>query len=383
MELKKIILAFDSFKGSLSSEQAARRAEAAVGRIFPACEVVRTVVADGGEGTTEAILHARGGTSHTVRVHDPLMRPIEARYGTIDQGRTAVLEMAAAAGLTLLGTAERNPLQTTTYGVGEMIADALQHGCRKVLIGIGGSATNDAGCGMLRALGFRLLDRNGHELDGTGASLEQLAGINDRQALTALRDTEFIVACDVDNPLYGPQGAAHVFAPQKGADPQTVERLDAGLRNFASVVERFTGSAFARTPGAGAAGGLGGALLSLLHARLRPGIEMLLDAVEFDRLIDGADLILTGEGRIDRQTLHGKVPCGILAAARKRGVPVIALGGSVENPRELAENGFAALFPIVPGPVSLDEAMREENAGANLENTVEQILRTLKNVARS
>lgn len=383
MEPKKIILAFDSFKGSLSSEQTARCASSAIARVFPRCEVIATVVADGGEGTTEAIIRALGGQRRTVQVHDPLMRPIEASYGVVDNGRTAVLEMAAAAGLTLVEPGERNPWITSTFGVGEMIARALQEGCRHFLIGIGGSATNDAGCGLMRALGFRFLDADGLELDGTGASLERIAAIDDRNVMKELREAEFTVACDVDNPLYGPQGAARIFARQKGADPQMIERLDAGLRNFAAVVERHTGLDFAQTPGAGAAGGLGGGLLALLHARLCPGIEMLLEAMHFDRLIAGADLILTGEGRIDHQTLHGKVPCGVLQAGRRQQIPVIALGGAVENPRDLTDNGFAAVFPIVPGPVTLEEAMREECAARNLENTVEQILRTLKYVARS
>lgn len=383
MEPKKIILAFDSFKGSLSSEQTARCASSAIARVFPRCEVIATVVADGGEGTTEAIIRALGGQRRTVQVHDPLMRPIEASYGVVDNGRTAVLEMAAAAGLTLMKPGERNPWITSTFGVGEMIARALQEGCRHFLIGIGGSATNDAGCGLMRALGFRFLDADGLELDGTGASLERIAAIDDRNVMKELREAEFTVACDVDNPLYGPQGAARIFARQKGADPQMIERLDAGLRNFAAAVERHTGLDFAQTPGTGAAGGLGGGLLALLHARLCPGIEMLLEAMHFDRLIAGADLILTGEGRIDHQTLHGKVPCGVLQAGRRQQIPVIALGGAVENPRDLTDNGFAAVFPIVPGPVTLEEAMREECAARNLENTVEQILRTLKYVARS
>lgn len=383
MEPKKIILAFDSFKGSLSSEQTARCASSAIARVFPRCEVIATVVADGGEGTTEAIIRALGGQRRTVQVHDPLMRPIEASYGVVDNGRTAVLEMAAAAGLTLVEPGERNPWITSTFGVGEMIARALQEGCRHFLIGIGGSATNDAGCGLMRALGFRFLDADGLELDGTGASLERIAAIDDRNVMKELREAEFTVACDVDNPLYGPQGAARIFARQKGADPQMIERLDAGLRNFAAAVERHTGLDFAQTPGTGAAGGLGGGLLALLHARLCPGIEMLLEAMHFDRLIAGADLILTGEGRIDHQTLHGKVPCGVLQAGRRQQIPVIALGGAVENPRDLTDNGFAAVFPIVPGPVTLEEAMREECAARNLENTVEQILRTLKYVARS
>lgn len=383
MELKKIVLAFDSFKGSLSSEQTAACAKAAVERIFPHCESVTSVVADGGEGTVDAVIRAIGGSFRSVSVHDPLMRPIMARYGWSADGRTAVMEMAAACGLTLLQPELRNPWNTSTFGLGEMIADALLAGCRKFLIGIGGSATNDGGCGMLRALGFRLLDARGNELDGTGGSLEKLCTIDDRGALKALSEAEFIVACDVDNPLFGPSGAAHVFARQKGADQPMIERLDAGLRNFATVIERYNGSRIAEIAGAGAAGGLGGGLKSCLNARLVPGIDMLLDAMEFDRTISGADLILTGEGRLDAQTLHGKVPCGILAAARKQGIPVIALGGSVENPRELVKNGFAAVFPIVTGPVSLADAMDQEVAAANLENCVEQIMRTLKYIAKA
>lgn len=382
MEPRKIVLAFDSFKGSLNSEQSARCASAAIARVFPDCQVVTTVVADGGEGTTEAILRALGGQHRTVRVHDPLMRPIEASYGTIDNGRTAILELAAAAGLTRLLPAERNPWITSTFGVGEMIAHALQEGCRRFLIGIGGSATNDAGCGLMRALGFRFLDADGRELDGTGASLERIAAIDDRNVLKELREADFTVACDVDNPLFGPQGAARIFARQKGADPQMIDRLDAGLRNFATIAERHTGIDFAQTPGAGAAGGVGGGMLALLGARLRPGIEMLLDAIGFDRLIAGADLILTGEGRIDHQTLHGKVPCGVLQAGQRLQIPVIALGGAVENPRELTDSGFAALFPIVAGPMTLEEAMCPDRAARNLENTVEQLMRILKYVAR-
>ena len=382
MELKKVVLAFDSFKGSLSSEEAAVRAQAAISRLFPGCETVTAVVADGGEGTTEAIVRALGGSRRTVRVHDPLMRPIEAQYGWIDDGRTAVMEMAASGGLTLLADNERNPWRTSTYGLGEMIADALRAGCRKILIGIGGSATNDGGCGMLRALGFRLLDSRGRELDGTGGSLAELRTIDDRKAVKELREAEFTVACNVDNPLFGTQGAAHVFARQKGADRQMIEHLDEGLRNFASVVERHTGEAVGTVPGAGAAGGLGAGLKSLLHARLVPGIEMLLEAIGFEDMLRGADLVFTGEGRLDAQTLHGKVPCGILAAARRQQIPVIAIGGSVEEARDLTLNGFAAVFPIVPGPVTLAEAMRPERAGANLENTVEQILRTLKYIPK-
>lgn len=381
MEPQKIALAFDSFKGSLTSEQAAEAAAKAVRRVFPACEVVQCVLADGGEGTAEALLRAAGGVWRSVRVHDPLMRPRDARYGIVDGGRTAVLDLAEACGLTLLAPGQRDPWRTTTYGLGEMIADALAAGCRKLVIGIGGSATNDGGCGMLRALGYRFPDAEGRETDGTGGSLAQIRAIDDRGASAALSEAELIVACDVDNPLYGPEGAACVFARQKGADAKTVARLDTGLRNFAAVVERYNGERIARTAGAGAAGGLGGGMKGVLHARLVRGAEWVLAATDFADRIAGADLVLTGEGRLDDQTPRGKLPAGVLRAARRQGIPVIAFGGSVDACERLNDSGFAALFPIVPGPGPLAEAMQRERAAENLARTVTQVMRTLKYAA--
>ncbi len=378
MELRKIILAIDSFKGSLGSLEAAESAAQAVRRVFPQCETVKIGIADGGEGTAEALAATMGGEMLQIAVHDPLMRPVTVNYGVVDGGRTAVMEMASACGLPLLAAGERNPMLTSTFGFGEMIADALGRGCRKFLVGIGGSATNDGGCGMLRALGFRFFDRAGAEVDGSGQTLSAIDRIDDCGANPTLHEAQFIVACDVTNPLFGPEGAAHVFARQKGASDAMIAELDAGLRNFARVVEEFCGAQIAQAPGAGAAGGLGGGLKAFLGAQLTPGIEMVLDAVGFDALVADADLVITGEGRLDRQTGMGKAPAGVMHAARRHGVPVIAIGGAVEEYESLNAAGFAAVFPIVPGPVSLERAMEPAQAKTNVENTVTQIMRTIK-----
>mgnify|MGYP002514942343 CR=1 FL=1 len=371
--MKRVTVAVDSFKGSLSSLEVAEAFACGFHRVFPHCEVEKVAVADGGEGTVEALVQTLGGERVSVMVHDPLMRPIEACYGIVNGGRTAVIEMSAASGLPLLTAQERNPLKTTTYGTGEMIADALGRGCREFLIGIGGSATNDAGVGMLRALGFRFLDSEGAELVGGGEILERIATIDTSAARKELSECEFIVACDVTNPLYGPEGAAYVFAPQKGADAAMVERLDRGLRVYARAIERFNGVQVDRIAGAGAAGGLGGGFKALLGARLEPGIDMVLNAMQFDKIISGSDLVITGEGRIDRQTTMGKAPSGVLRAAQAQGIPVVAIGGAVQPCKELGESGFAAVLPIVAGPVTLDVAMLRDVATENVRRTAAQI----------
>ena len=376
--MKKITVAIDSFKGSLSSHEVACAFERGFRCEFPRAEVCKVSVADGGEGTVEALVQTLGGEEVRIVASDPLMRGVEVRYGIVDGGRTAVMEMSAASGLPLLAPEERNPLKTTTYGTGEMIADALARGCRKFLVGIGGSATNDAGVGMLRALGFRFLDAEGQELVGGGEILDKIATIDDSGALEALHEAEFVVACDVTNPLYGPEGAAYVFAPQKGADAAMVEQLDGGLRNFAEVVKRYNGEDVASLQGAGAAGGLGGGFKALLGARLERGIEMVLGAMRFDDIIAGSDLVVTGEGRLDSQTVMGKTPSGVLRAACKQGIPCIAIGGAIEYCKELAESDFAALFPVVSGPVSLERAMQRDVAEANVERTATQIAKMLK-----
>ena len=371
--MRQITIAVDSFKGSLSSYDVACAAEQGILSALPHCKVKKISIADGGEGTAQALISTLQGQWREVRVHDPLMRPIMARYGVVDEGRTAIIEMASASGLTLLSTEERNPLLTTTYGTGEMIADAVRRGARHLLIGIGGSATNDAGMGMLEALGYRFYDCKGHLVAGCGARLERVAQIDASGAMPELKECLLEVACDVKNPLYGPQGAAHIYAPQKGASPSVVERLDKGLKNFASVVNPTA----AHSEGAGAAGGLGYALQAVLGARLRAGIEMVLDAIHFDQIISGSDLVITGEGRIDYQTVMGKAPSGVLQRATKQGIPVVAIGGSVEESEAVQRSGFAAILPVVSGPMTLEHAMQEDVAARGVSRTVEQIVRLL------
>ena len=375
--MKKITIAVDSFKGSLSSREVADAFEEGFKSQFPKCEVVKVSIADGGEGTVDALVETLNGELVKALVADPLGRTISAQYGIIDDGRTAVMEMSAASGLPLIAPTERNPLRTSTYGTGEMIVDAIKRGCRKFLVGIGGSATNDGGTGMLRALGFRFFDAEGNELIGGGEILERIDKIDASTARTELADCEFIVACDVTNPLYGPEGAAYVFAPQKGADAAMVERLDQGLRNYARAIERFNGVQVDAIAGAGAAGGLGGGFKALLGARLEPGIDMVLNAMQFSKIIAGSDLVITGEGRIDRQTTMGKAPSGVLREATAQGIPTIAIGGAVQPCKELEQSGFAAVLPIVAGPVALEVAMQRDTAIENVRRTATQIAKIL------
>ena len=375
--MRKIVIASDSFKGSISAAEVAACGERAVHRLFPDCKVVQLPVADGGEGTVETLTAALGGQSVATVVHDPLGRLITAQYGLITKEKTAIIEMATASGLPLLQPEERNPWLTSTYGTGELIRDALERGCRKFLIAIGGSATNDGGMGLLQALGFRFLNAEGQELPGCGGSLSQIEQIDTSRALTTLTECQFTVACDVTNPFYGREGAAYVFAPQKGADAEMVEALDQGLRHFAQLIQTTQGIAIDQLPGAGAAGGLGGGLVAFLQARLRPGIEMVLDALQFDTQIAGADLIFTGEGKLDAQTCMGKTPFGVLRRAQQQGIPVVALGGAVEASEALNRCGFLAVLPILPYPTSLTKAMDSTFTQQNIERTVTQVLRLL------
>ena len=373
----KIIVASDSFKGSLSSLDVAEAAAKAIHEIEPQCEVVKVDVADGGEGTMDALRRTLGGDKISVEVSDPLGRPVQASYVILEDGVTAVLEMAVASGLPLLASDERNPLRTSTYGTGQLIADALNRGCRKFLVGIGGSATNDAGMGMLQALGVRFFDAEGEELQGKGESLEKVEDIDISGLCYGLKESEFIVACDVEAPLYGPDGAAHVYAPQKGADPVMVELLDNGLRHFSEIVLRSlqTPEDYSKTPGTGAAGGLGFGFVAFLSARLERGIEMVLDAIGFDSIIENADLIITGEGRVDSQTLTGKTPYGVLKRAMRQGIPVVAIGGSVALDQKAArEAGFAGVYAATPAGMPLETAMRPSVASDNIYNTVRNIL---------
>ena len=368
----KIVIASDSFKGSLTSVEVAQAATRGIKAVYPDCDVVAVNVADGGEGTVEAVVDALGGQIIHTTVSDPLGRPIQARYGIA--GKKAIIEMAAASGLPLLSSEERNPWITSTYGTGEMIMDAIQRGCSQFLIGIGGSATNDAGTGMLQALGFKFYDFNGKEIiDCRGGRLQDIADLDDTFVPKAVREAQFIVACDVDTPFCGPEGAAPVFAPQKGADAEMVAKLDAGMTSFAHVIENKYGINIVPVAGAGAAGGMGGGFRAFLNASLQHGIDMVLDAIDFDYTIQSADLIITGEGKIDFQTAKGKTAAGVLARAKKQNIPVIAIGGCVEICESVKQMGFAGIYPITEEKLPLEIAMQAEVAAMNVEKTVKKI----------
>ena len=372
--MKKIVVASDSFKGSLTSLEVAAGAEQGIHEVFPECEVVKVNVADGGEGTMDALRSTLGGQWVTVAAADPLGRPRNVSYVVLGDGNTAVIEMSAASGLPLLEPQERNPMLTSTFGTGEMIVDALSRGCRRFLVGIGGSATNDAGMGMLEALGLRFIDKDGKVLPGRGESMSEVVDIDMSHVSPEVKESEFIIACDVDSPFCGPRGAAYVFSPQKGADPQMVAELDAGMEHLAEVIVRTTGKDIRNIPGAGAAGGLGGGFLAFLNSRLERGIEMVLDAIAFDDIIRGSDLVITGEGRVDSQTLTGKTPYGIMKRAQKQNIRTVAIGGSVKLGEDDDVSGFDSIWPVTPEGMPLEEAMKAETASANVRETVKKIM---------
>ncbi len=371
----KILIAPDSFKESLSAEQAAEAIGRGFRAVYPDAQLVLLPVADGGEGTTQALVAATGGQVFHADVTGPMGEPVNAVWGTLGDGHTAVIESAAASGLDLVPMAQRNPLLATSRGTGELILAALDSGARHIIVGLGGSATNDAGAGMLQALGIRLMDAEGNDIAAGGAALATLHRIDASAVDPRLAEVQFEIACDVDNPLTGEYGASAVFGPQKGADAQMVQQLDACLGRFAEVVLTCQGKDIDATPGAGAAGGLGGAFLAFANARLKSGIDIVLDAVEIERHLAGADLVITGEGRIDSQTVRGKTPVGVSRRAQKAGVPVIALAGSVSEDSDLVHaHGIDALFSIVPGVVSLPTALAE--ASDNLYRTTRNIAAT-------
>ena len=372
----KVVIASDSFKGSLSSREVAEAAVRGIRKVLPICELVGVNVADGGEGTVDAVVEALGGEVMATVVSDPLGRPISVRYGIV--GKMAIIEMAAASGLPLLREEERNPLLTSTYGTGEMIMDAVKRGCRDFLVGLGGSATNDAGMGMLQALGFRFYNIDYQEIiDGSGGRLQDVARIDDAGVMDAVRQCRFTVACDVDTPFCGSEGAAYVFAPQKGADMEMVARLDAGMVAFAKVIEKTYGMDVTSMAGAGAAGGMGGGFYAFLNARLKRGVDMVLDAIDFDSIIRGADLVVTGEGKIDYQTVKGKTAAGVLARAKAQDIPVVAIAGRVEMCDSVAQMGFAGVYPIMENEMPLAVAMQPDFAAANVEKTVKKIVTNL------
>lgn len=376
----KVIVAIDSLKGSLSSLQAGAAAKAGILRAIPDAIVSVKPVADGGEGTVTALVSGLSGRSVTIAVTGPLGETVEATYGILPD-HTAVIEMAEAAGLPLVPAEKRNPMNTTTYGVGELILHALDEGCRNFIIGIGGSATNDGGTGMLRALGCRFRKADGSEIALGAQELSELATIETEALDPRLKESHFSIACDVTNPLCGPSGASYIFAPQKGADPATVQKLDAVLAHLADMTAVTLGTDLRDQPGAGAAGGLGFAFASYLNGTLRPGVDIVLDAVLPESELRAADIVVTGEGRFDGQTAMGKAPVGIARRAKACGCKVIVLAGSVEHSgaRATQQNSplIDAVFPILPGAMTLEEAMQEDVAYENMEYTAEQVFRVV------
>ncbi len=373
----KIVIAPDSYKESLSALEVAQAIAAGFRAVFPQADCVLVPVADGGEGTVEAMVAATGGRRETVAVSGPLGERVEAVYGLSGDGDTAVIEMAAASGLMLVPPAARDPLRTSSRGTGELIRAALDAGARHLILGIGGSATNDGGAGMVQALGARLLDAAGGELDGSGGDLARLERIDITGLDPRLADCRIEVACDVDNPLTGPRGASAVFGPQKGATPAMVRTLDANLARFARIVARELGVAVAEVPGAGAAGGMGAAMLAFFGATLKPGIEIVTAAVELDRHVRDADLVITGEGRIDFQTVHGKTPIGVARVAKRHGKPVIGIAGALgAGVDAVYAHGIDAVFSVLSRPCTLDEALGE--AAANLELTARNLAASLR-----
>ena len=371
----KIVIAIDSLKGSLSSMEAGHAIEQGIRNVLPETKVLVKPLADGGEGTTEALVEGLGGDMVQVQVHGPLETPVNAAYGVIRESNTAIMEMAAAAGIILVGK-DKRPLDATTYGVGEMIRDAITRGCREFIIGIGGSATNDGGIGMLTALGYEFLDAEGKPAGIGAGALYKVAKICDDKVMPELKDCHFRIACDVTNPLCGENGSTYIYGPQKGVTVELRDELDHARDAYAQVVKAYNGTDYAKTPGAGAAGGLGFAFLSFLSGELLPGIELVLNAVEMDKAMEGADLVFTGEGRLDYQTAMGKAPVGIAKMAKKHGAKVIALAGAViEGAQECNEQGIDAYFPILRQVVTLDEAMDPATARKNMVETTEQVMR--------
>ncbi|MEH7494292.1 glycerate kinase [Neobacillus niacini] len=372
----KIVIAPDSFKESLSALEVANAVEQGFREVFPDAEFVRVPMADGGEGLVHSLVNALAGQVITQRVTGPLGEKVEGFFGLIHGGKTAVIEMAAASGLHLVSLEKRNPLKTTTFGVGELILAALDYKVERIILGLGGSSTNDGGAGMAQALGGKLLDINGYAIGFGGGALANLHSINLDGFDVRLKDVGFEVACDVENPLLGEAGASAVFGPQKGATAEMVCELDKNLSHFASVIERDLGKSVSEIPGAGAAGGLGAGLLAFLPCQLRKGIQIVVEATGLEDHIRDAALVVTGEGKIDNQTIYGKTPIGVAAVAQKHNIPVIALAGSLGPGYEAVyQHGINTVFSIVPGITTLEHALK--NAHQNIVSSSRNIASVL------
>ncbi|MBP2665973.1 MAG: glycerate kinase [Firmicutes bacterium] len=373
----RVVVAPDSYKGSVSAVGVAEAMERGILKVFPNLEVCKIPIADGGEGTVEALVTATQGELRFTEVRGPLGEPLNACWGILGDGRTAVIEMAAASGLPLVPKEKRNPLITTTYGTGELVRAALDAGLRRIILGIGGSATNDGGIGMARALGPKILSKEGTELPPGGGSLIHLKKIDLTGLDPRLQETEITVACDVDNPLCGARGASAVFGPQKGATPEVVRELDAALMHFAQCAVSATGRDVAKLPGAGAAGGLGAGLMFFTPAKLKPGVEIVLEAVNFAEVVKEAVFVITGEGRTDFQTAFGKAPVGVAKVAKQFGVPVFCISGGLgDGADDVLEQGIDATMSICSGPMSLEDCMK--NGDTLIEEATARLCRILR-----
>lgn len=374
--MKKVLVAPDSFKGSLTANEVCQAVTKAIQSVLPEVQVDEVPMADGGEGTVEALVYNTDGQIIQCQVLGPLRRPRVATYGILGNGKTAVMEMAEASGITCLSEDERDPMETTTIGVGEMIIDAMNKGCQEVLIGIGGSATNDAGMGMLCGLGYEFYDKDGVALNGCGKNLLKIHSISEENKDQRLENLNIIVACDVNNPLTGPNGATYTYGPQKGGTPNTLRLLEEGMKNFSLKVKEYIHKEVDQVPGAGAAGGLGAGLMAFLDATLESGFQMVSEAIQLEEMVKdgGYDLIITGEGQINHQTLHGKLPYGIARLGEKYQIPVIGIVGALgEGYEPMLQSGMTSVFSIMNRPMSLETAMRE--AETLLIDTVKRVIR--------
>ena len=366
----KVVIAIDSFKGSLTSTEAGQAIADGILEQFPQSQIELIPIADGGEGMLTVMLNTIGGKIQHLTANNPCMENIQTSYGISEDGTTAFIEMANISGLPLIRREQQNPMKTTTYGTGEIIHDALEKGCTRFIIGIGGSATNDAGIGMLQALGFEFLDKDRQPLGFGGEILNKIVSTNSTKVHPKVKNAHFIVACDVQNPFYGPDGAAAIYARQKGADNAMIEELDRGMQSFAQVIQKDTGKDISMVPGSGAAGGMGGGMLAFLDAELRSGADLVLDLCQFNSKIENADLIITGEGRMDRQSLMGKIPGKILEAGKRKNIPVIAFTGSIADKEILESVGFKGLFATKPDSMPLEEAMKPDIAIQNIKSAL-------------
>lgn len=374
----KVVVAIDSLKGSLSSIEAGTAAKEGILNAKPDAEVIVKPLADGGEGTVDALIEGLSGERIDITVTGPMGMPVSCYYGYLKESNTAIMEMASAAGITLVPDEEKNPLIATTYGVGEMIANAMELGCRNFIIGIGGSATNDGGIGMLKALGYEFFDKDGADTGEGGQALAKVASVNTKKRNPLISQCTFRIACDVNNPLCGENGATYIYGPQKGVTDDFKADLDAGMANFANVTAAALGHDDSKIAGVGAAGGLGFAFLSYIGAKLTPGIELILNAVGLEDELKDADIAVTGEGRLDHQTAMGKAPVGVARLAKKHDAKVIAFAGAVtEGATACNKAGIDAFFPIVRGVTTLEEAMNKENAHKNMAAAAEQAFRLL------